>query len=313
MVEEPDELAARYVEAGCELLIVHAEACRHLHRTLGHIRELGARPAVALNPATPGERRRARARPRRPGAGDDREPGLRRPGLHRHDGAEGRRGAAPRARRRPRRRHRGRRRHRPRRRSRARRRPAPTCWWPARRCTATPRAWPTPSPSCASWPRPPAVDDRGTAARAPRDGGARRRSALGARAPRTRAAPRSSATPSAERRRHHDVPGLRPDRPGGGARPAARPRGSTLGDLLDAAPDEVRDDLQVEIDYVQALIDALEERASPATPPSRRCRSRRSPTPTPASTRRPPTSPPSPRRSADRARGSRRASPTRGR
>jgi len=32
-----------------------------------------------------------------------------------------------------------------------------------------------------------------------------------------------------------------------------------LGDLLDVAPDEVRDDLQVEIDYVQALIDALED------------------------------------------------------
>jgi ribulose-phosphate 3-epimerase len=53
MVEAPDELAARYVEAGCELLIVHAEATRHLHRTLGHIRELGARTGVALNPATP--------------------------------------------------------------------------------------------------------------------------------------------------------------------------------------------------------------------------------------------------------------------
>jgi ribulose-phosphate 3-epimerase len=53
MVEEPDELAPRYVEAGCELLIVHAEACRHLHRTLGRIAELGARAAVALNPATP--------------------------------------------------------------------------------------------------------------------------------------------------------------------------------------------------------------------------------------------------------------------
>jgi ribulose-phosphate 3-epimerase len=35
------------------MLIVHAEACRHLHRTLGHIRSLGAQPAVALNPATP--------------------------------------------------------------------------------------------------------------------------------------------------------------------------------------------------------------------------------------------------------------------
>lgn len=53
MVEEPDELAPRYVEAGCGLLIVHAEACRHLHRTLGHIRELGAAAAVALNPSTP--------------------------------------------------------------------------------------------------------------------------------------------------------------------------------------------------------------------------------------------------------------------
>jgi ribulose-phosphate 3-epimerase len=53
MVEEPDELAGRYVEAGCELLIVHAEACRHLHRTLGHIRSLGGKAGVALNPATP--------------------------------------------------------------------------------------------------------------------------------------------------------------------------------------------------------------------------------------------------------------------
>jgi ribulose-phosphate 3-epimerase len=53
MVEDPDELAPRYVEAGCGLLIVHAEACRHLHRTLGNIQELGARAAVALNPATP--------------------------------------------------------------------------------------------------------------------------------------------------------------------------------------------------------------------------------------------------------------------
>ena len=53
MVEEPDELLPRFVEAGCELIIVHAEACTHLHRTLAHIRELGAAAAVALNPATP--------------------------------------------------------------------------------------------------------------------------------------------------------------------------------------------------------------------------------------------------------------------
>ncbi len=55
MVEEPDTLLPRYVEAGCEVVIVHAEACRHLHRTLGRIAELGARPAVALNPATPAD------------------------------------------------------------------------------------------------------------------------------------------------------------------------------------------------------------------------------------------------------------------
>jgi ribulose-phosphate 3-epimerase len=53
MVERPVELAARYVEAGCDLLIVHVEADRHLHRTLAAIKELGAQAGVALNPSTP--------------------------------------------------------------------------------------------------------------------------------------------------------------------------------------------------------------------------------------------------------------------
>lgn len=53
MVLTPDVLAARYVEAGCSRLIVHAEACPHLHRTLGNIASMGANPAVALNPHTP--------------------------------------------------------------------------------------------------------------------------------------------------------------------------------------------------------------------------------------------------------------------
>jgi len=53
MVLTPDVMTARYIEAGCRRLIVHAEACTHLHRTLGHIRELGAAAGVALNPATP--------------------------------------------------------------------------------------------------------------------------------------------------------------------------------------------------------------------------------------------------------------------
>lgn len=55
MVVNPDELLDRYVDAGCELVIVHAEACTHLHRTLGRIRELGARSGVALNPHTPAD------------------------------------------------------------------------------------------------------------------------------------------------------------------------------------------------------------------------------------------------------------------
>jgi len=53
MVEEPDRLMHLYVDAGCQRLIVHAEACLHLHRVLGGIAELGAKAAVALNPATP--------------------------------------------------------------------------------------------------------------------------------------------------------------------------------------------------------------------------------------------------------------------
>lgn len=55
MVVNPDELIPRYVEAGCELIIVHAEACTHLHRTLGRIRDLGVRSGVALNPHTHAE------------------------------------------------------------------------------------------------------------------------------------------------------------------------------------------------------------------------------------------------------------------
>ena len=53
MVLTPDVMAKRYVEAGCQRLIVHVEACTHLHRTLDNIRELGAAAAVALNPSTP--------------------------------------------------------------------------------------------------------------------------------------------------------------------------------------------------------------------------------------------------------------------
>lgn len=53
MIEQPDHLLERFVEAGCSTVIVHAEACLHLHRTLAAIGDLGASPAVALNPHTP--------------------------------------------------------------------------------------------------------------------------------------------------------------------------------------------------------------------------------------------------------------------
>lgn len=53
MVSKPDELVERFVAAGCSCIIVHAEACPHLHRTLTLIEAAGARPGVALNPSTP--------------------------------------------------------------------------------------------------------------------------------------------------------------------------------------------------------------------------------------------------------------------
>ena len=53
MIENPDQYLSEYVDAGCETIIVHAEACTHLHRTLSKIKELGASASVALNPHTP--------------------------------------------------------------------------------------------------------------------------------------------------------------------------------------------------------------------------------------------------------------------
>jgi ribulose-phosphate 3-epimerase len=55
MVNDPNVLLSRWVDAGCERIIVHAESpgCIHLHRVLGAIAELGARAGLALNPGTP--------------------------------------------------------------------------------------------------------------------------------------------------------------------------------------------------------------------------------------------------------------------
>jgi ribulose-phosphate 3-epimerase len=53
MIEQPDRYLEAFVSAGADWLTVHAEACAHLHVTVQRIRELGARPGVAINPATP--------------------------------------------------------------------------------------------------------------------------------------------------------------------------------------------------------------------------------------------------------------------
>lgn len=53
MISNPEEYVEAFAKAGAEYISVHAEATNHLDRLLNRIRELGCKPAVALNPATP--------------------------------------------------------------------------------------------------------------------------------------------------------------------------------------------------------------------------------------------------------------------
>jgi ribulose-phosphate 3-epimerase len=53
MIEQPENMLPAFAAAGADILTVHVETCPHLHRTVQQIRELGARPGVTLNPATP--------------------------------------------------------------------------------------------------------------------------------------------------------------------------------------------------------------------------------------------------------------------
>ncbi len=53
MIADPDRYLEDFVKAGADAVTVHVETCPHLHRTVQHIRTLGARPGVTLNPATP--------------------------------------------------------------------------------------------------------------------------------------------------------------------------------------------------------------------------------------------------------------------
>ncbi|MGB3974793.1 MAG: ribulose-phosphate 3-epimerase [bacterium] len=52
MIEKPERFITEFVDAGADQLCVHVEACPHIHRTLGKIREAGAKAGVSLNPGT---------------------------------------------------------------------------------------------------------------------------------------------------------------------------------------------------------------------------------------------------------------------
>ncbi len=53
MIENPDDFLEQFQKSGADILTVHYEACRHLHRTVSRIKELGMMAGVALNPHTP--------------------------------------------------------------------------------------------------------------------------------------------------------------------------------------------------------------------------------------------------------------------
>ncbi|HEY8389140.1 MAG TPA: ribulose-phosphate 3-epimerase [Parasegetibacter sp.] len=53
MIEEPEKYAEAFKKAGADILTVHIEACRHLHRNLQQIKQLGMKAGIALNPHTP--------------------------------------------------------------------------------------------------------------------------------------------------------------------------------------------------------------------------------------------------------------------
>lgn len=55
MIEEPERYIIDFVNVGSDLISVHVEACRHLHRTIYQIKEHGVKAGVVLNPATPVE------------------------------------------------------------------------------------------------------------------------------------------------------------------------------------------------------------------------------------------------------------------
>lgn len=55
MIIDPDRYLERFRDAGANILTVHWEACKHLHRTVAEIKRLGMKAGVSLNPHTPVE------------------------------------------------------------------------------------------------------------------------------------------------------------------------------------------------------------------------------------------------------------------
>ena len=61
MIERPEQYLEAYIDAGADILGVHAETCPHLHATLGQIRKIGerkqrrVRSCAVINPSTPAE------------------------------------------------------------------------------------------------------------------------------------------------------------------------------------------------------------------------------------------------------------------
>ena len=53
MVQEPGRYISQVVDAGADIITVHAEACVHLHKTVHQIIEANVKPSVAINPGTP--------------------------------------------------------------------------------------------------------------------------------------------------------------------------------------------------------------------------------------------------------------------
>ncbi|MDL4840017.1 ribulose-phosphate 3-epimerase [Aquibacillus rhizosphaerae] len=55
MIEDPDKYIRDFAEAGADIITVHVEACRHLHRTVHAIKDAGVKAGIVINPATPVE------------------------------------------------------------------------------------------------------------------------------------------------------------------------------------------------------------------------------------------------------------------